>query len=163
MARRVGGAIIALACGAFVAAGIMLYIYGSSDLPGSAAGGWVNLLKRFVYGIYRRTEFLGLVWDHAAVPDRGTIASAGTLAFLGWYLGFFFGLALVGTGNCLARRLRAADREIEATQTGHLRSGAEAETQPTVEIPSVWAQVGTLYVAPLAAGIVLLGLARLLA
>ena len=165
--KRVVGSIIALVCAAFVLIGLLLYVYDGIELAGSALTALTSTVRRLVYYLYRHTQFLRFVWDHAAVPDLKALASRDTLMFLGWYAGFFVGASLVGSGNRLARRLRRVDRQIEDEQMRDSARGArvrprvEIEAQITVKKQSVWRQIHTLYVAPVVVGVILLILAKL--
>lgn len=166
--RRIAGSIVAVVCAAFVAVGILLYVYSNMEFTGSAIAGVENTVRRLVYYLYRHTSFLRLAWDHAAVPDLGAPASRSTLAFLGWYLGFFIGASLVASANELARVVRHVDKKIEDEQKRdsanglQIRPRVEIECQISVPKQSIWMQTRTLYVAPLVIGVILLVLMWLL-
>lgn len=159
--KRILGVVVLVVAMLFLLAGLMLFLYTSLDGGSPALSSLSLALKRFVYGVYERTQFLRPIWNHAPAPNPNDLTSKGTVGFLGFYVVAFLGASLVRSGNRLAQRLRSIDREIEdqaireSIGGGRRRTRTEIQLQVNVPKQSVWKEVHTLYVAPLAVGIVL--------
>jgi YniB-like protein len=159
--KRIVGTGIFVVAILFVLASLLLFIYGGSDSGGTALSGLSGLLRRLVQRIFEHTQYLLPIWNAAPIPNLRDLSSAGTLGFLACYIAVFIGASLVRSGNQLAQRLRAIDRQIEdeeireSIKGGRRRSRSEIEEHVNVPKQSIWKEFHTLYLAPFLVGIVL--------
>jgi hypothetical protein len=159
--KRFAGTIVLAVATLFVLAGLLLFLYSSLDGGGPALSSLSAALKRLVHSIFERTQYLLPIWNNAPVPNPNALISVGTLGFLACYIAVFVGASLIRSGNQLARRLRAIDRQIEnkaireSIKGVHRRSRTEMKQQINVPEQCIWKEAHTLYVAPLVVGIIL--------
>ena len=165
--RLLGIAILAVAS-PVTAISLLKFLYFGLDDGGLLFAGVALSLKRMVYAIYERTQFLSLVWAHAPIPDPQRLASTSNFWFLVSYLSMFVGIAIFRSGNELAARLRRIEKQIEdelirlSMRSGERRT--REQMQESIEIPQspVWGRIHELYLAPIVVGLILAVAAKLL-
>src|ERR671919_1670245 len=86
--RLLGIAILAIAS-LVTGVSLLKFLYFGLDDSGFLFAGIVLSLKRMVYAIYTRTQFLSFVRVHAPIPDPQRWVSASNFWFLVSYLSMF--------------------------------------------------------------------------
>jgi hypothetical protein len=165
--RLLGIAMLAVAL-PVTAISLLKFLYFGLDDGGLLFAGIALSLKRMVYVIYERTQFLSLVWAHAPIPDLQRLVSTPNFWFLVSYLSIFVGMAIFRSGNELAARLRRIEMQIEdelirfSMRSGERRTREEMQESIEIRQSPVWGRIHELYLAPVVVGLILAVAAKLL-
>ena len=166
--KRVIGLAVLVLCAVVTLISMFKFLYFGFDQGGPLLTGLAQTLKRLVYEVYEKTQYLAPIWDHAPVPNQKDLLSSGNIFFLIWYLGIFVGLSILRAAHKLAARLRRIDLEIEdeliqqSVRNAPRRNKEQIEESTDVPRQSAWKEIHTLYLAPVVVGLVLLVLGKLL-
>lgn len=153
---------LVLALPAFISTVISIFklLYFRLD-DGSQMGGMISKpFKQIVYWIYEQTQFLNFFWINSPTPNQMEPVNIENAIFLFIYVLLFVGMAFIGSGHKLNRRLQIINRKIEDQLIEEAIKGSAGRTREQIEhstmIPSssIFNQVHQLYIAPIITAVV---------
>ncbi len=143
-------------------------LYFRLDSGSQLSGMIARPFKALVSFIYENTQFLNVFWKISPTPNHLQISEIGNVYFIGIYFMVFVGFAFYSVGIKLSRRLDGIKEKIEnqvieeSIKGNKARSREEIENSTEIPSTSIFSQVHQLYLAPIATGIIVAMLLKVL-
>lgn len=161
------GAPVVIAASLSCAVSALKMFYFGLDSGNQLSNAIALPIKRLVYLIYEKTHFLEFFWNHSPIPTPKELFANSNISFFVIYLCIFLGMAFVGSARSLSARLAEIDKEIEnelireSVKGNAPRRRQEIQERVSVPKPGWLSQFHSLYLAPVAVGVVVAVIAKL--